>query len=208
METEKNTLQKHLESCIQSDGLCSHLFQNEANLAGELPEDTVMPATLEELERIGFWHRSPKSLIKRGQVWAVKSQKEVSSENCPAALFMVLSVNEEQVRVLPVSHEVWAASERDLIIGISNELMVETWNDITIPTASLWHLFLQTTKQEVKFIEQMMEKPRLLLVVKPPLSKHIGQPIIDRNDERIEFHKKELERIRAFCSFRQIEQLV
>jgi hypothetical protein len=112
---------------------------------------------------------------------------------------VVAKVGDETVTAVPVSGEVEAASEWDLLLDqavLGYQAMAEVWNFGTVLPEQLGERLAKVTAEVFEQLRQLLRAASTSGSV--PAGVPVGVPIVGDDDPRLLFHDEEVERVHVF----------
>lgn len=182
-------LRAHVEECVRCSALLDAWTRDAGAEGGETEADRWEISRLEEL-------RQAPSVGESAAVVASGAVHSVSAPDCDHFLTaLIATVDEEMATVLPVSTDMWAASDQDVLLEadvLGYPATVQLWNGIDI-------LYEQVA-------DRLADATATLLLVAQtkhgaaaaPAAVETGPPIGTQEDPRLEFREAEREWVRTY----------
>ena len=112
---------------------------------------------------------------------------------------IVAKVGDESVTVVPVSGQVEAASEWDLLLDgavLGYQAMAEVWNFGTVLPEQVGERLVKLKADVLEQLYQLLRAATMSGTV--PVGVPVGVPIVGDDDPRLVFHDEEVERVHVF----------
>jgi hypothetical protein len=187
----------------------THSFESEGSAASS-------PKRVEAAAAFTRWSQQFKDLMHAtqpewptfGQIWTTKllnDRLDGASEDLPARIVVILDSGQQpaesavsSVVSAPISTDVEFRSDRDLLVDESEsplgyEFMVEVWNEVAMLRNQLGRCVATLSSPIDRRLGLLYRSHLGLDTDLVELGRHIGPPIVHRDDPRVAFQEREIE---------------